>query len=146
MRPTVSLVSRAALAATALTLLAACATVGGRAPREARSAPTTSRQSYVIDGASLPSERPLMDVVAAQWPRLLSGDLPRGNAGESMSSMDRFAVYDTRGAFLGGPDYLRSVRANDVRELRRLTSLEEAAKFGHRHPAGAVVLVWRTDR
>jgi len=145
MRPTVYPVSRAALAATALALLAACATVGGRAPRAPLTSPTTTRQSYIIAGASLPAERAMIDVIAARWPQLLSGDLPRGSAGQA-TSVDRFAVYDQRGGFLGGPDYLLAVRARDVRELRRLTALEEYAKYGQRHPAGAVVLTWNSDR
>ena len=55
---------------------------------------------------------------------------------------DRFGVYDTKGTFLGGPDYLAGMTTGDVLQLRRLTDTEEHAAFGRRHPAGAVVVTW----
>jgi hypothetical protein len=104
--------------------------------------PSTSRLSYILNGAALPPDRLLSDIVAERWPQLVRGDLPRGDAGQAVS-LDRFGVYDMRGAFLGGPDYLTGIRAADVREIRRLTAVEESVQLGRRHPAGAVVIAWR---
>ena len=172
MRSTESLLSRArgALAAAAL-LSAACASVGpsnaigsamacsatnasgatsasgasGASPmgrlQTALPLPTASRASYVITTEKQPGSRQLSEIVRMTWPALVYGDLPRGNAGQG-SSMDRFGVYDVRGVFLGGPDYLQGVRALDVLENRRLTPVEEFAVLGRRHPAGAVLLTW----
>jgi hypothetical protein len=150
MRPTESIVSRAALVATAL-LSAACASVGTSgetsnmtlASRAASPVlqPTGSRGSYVISTAKEISTRQLADIVRERWPNLMYGDLPRGGTGQAFS-MDRFGVYDARGVFLGGPDYLQGVRAIDVVQIRRLTASEEFALLGKRHPAGAVLLTW----
>ena len=150
MRPTESIVSRAALVATAL-LSAACASVGTSggasnmtlASRAASPVlqPTGSRASYIITTATELSTRHLADIVRERWPNLVYGDLPRGAAGQA-ASIDRFGVYDARGVFLGGPDYLQGVRAIDVVQIRRLTSSEEFALLGKRHPAGAVLLTW----
>jgi len=144
MRAIESLVTRAVMCLA----LAACATGTAAGPsasvREqlASARRTTSRLSYIIEGSSLPAERALVDVVRERWPQLVTGDLPRGNAGQA-ESRDRFGVYDARGVFLGGPDYLQGLRAADVREIRRLTAMEEFALIGKRHPAGAVLLTWR---
>lgn len=143
MRTTLVTILRAALAASVLLLVGACAGAGYAARGAERVTPDgAERVSYVIAGESLPAERMLADVVSARWPRLVRGDLPRGGAGQA-ESPDRFGVYDARGAFLGGPDYLLVLRAGDVREIRRLTANEEFARYGRRHPAGAVVLDWR---
>ena len=151
MRPTLLTLARAALATSTLSALAACASVGSNAAgplREERTLlpklVTTSRDSYVITGASLPRDQRLTDVVAQRWPQMMRGELPRGDFGlVPTTSLDRFGVYDSRGAFLGGPDYLVSVRADDVIEMRRLTAGEESALLGRRHPAGAIILQWR---
>jgi len=152
MRPTESIVSRAraALVATAL-LSAACASVGtrgeaGNTTLASRAAspvlqPTGSRLSYVISTASELGTRNLADIVRERWPNLVYGELPRGGIGQPVV-LDRFGVYDARGVFLGGPDYLQGVRAVDVREIRRLTAIEEYSMLGKRHPAGAVLLTW----
>jgi hypothetical protein len=106
-----------------------------------------ARRSYVLTSAELSTEhdRWLSEVIASRWPDIVYGDLPRSpgtlrpfDAGPN----DRFGVYDARGSFLGGPDYLTSVRPSDVQQIRRLTSMEEFATFGRGHPAGAVVLTW----
>lgn len=141
---------RLAFSLAAVMSVAACATAGSSATTPSRAAsmlasptPSTTRSSYVIAGASLPSERQLLDVVRARWPQLLSGELPRGNAGQT-ASIDRFGVYDAKGTFLGGPEVLLNVRAREVQELRRLTAMEEYARLGRRHPAGAVLVTWST--
>lgn len=139
---------------------AACATApgSGRRPRSAAEAlvqPRPSiemRHSYVLSGDVLRRSdlQTLLDLVAERWPELVRGELPRG-AGlrlgtESQAASDeRFGVYDVRGAFLGGPDYLANVRVADVRQLLRLTDVDERARFGRRHAAGAVVVAWAGD-
>jgi hypothetical protein len=156
MRPTESIVSRAraALAVTACTsalLSAACASVGTSGESAHRTLasraaspvlqPTASRGSYVISTATELGTRHIADIVRERWPNLVYGDLPRGPMGQAVS-IDRFGVYDARGVFLGGPDYLQGVRAIDVVQVRRLTATEEFALLGKRHPAGAVLLTW----
>lgn len=136
------------IAAPALLALGACAArqgpdAGALRRLQESTAPTSSRASYVIAGASVPGDRMLSDVVRERWPRLVQGDLPRGEL-DRFGAIDRFGVYDARGAFLGGPLYLESVRARDIVQLRRLTMIEEASRFGRGHPAGAVIITWRT--
>ena len=145
-------VRRGALAASSLLALAACARMQGPVVRDLVVAPTptTSRSSYVLTGSEIASHgtRSLLEVVDVQWPGLVSGALPRGGIGtfDAGPANDRFAVYDARGALLGGPEALAGMRAPDVRQLRRLTAVEESAKFGHSHPAGAVVVTWADTR
>ncbi|AHG89361.1 hypothetical protein J421_1824 [Gemmatirosa kalamazoonensis] len=150
MRPTLQSFARAVLATSTLSALAACASGGlssGALFEQGTTLPklvTTSRDSYVIAAASLPRDQRLTDVVSQRWPQMVRGELPRGDFGlVPTQSLDRFGVYDSRGAFLGGPDYLVSVRADDVIEIRRLTAGEESALLGRRHPAGAIILQWR---
>ena len=159
MRSTESILSRAraALVAAATLAAVACASAGPGASggaggaggvlrqRTAAPASTTSRASYVITTESQPGTRHLIDIVRERWPALVYGELPRGNTGQA-TSIDRFGVYDARGVFLGGPDYLQGVRAVDVREIRRLTPIEEYSMLGKRHPAGAVLLTWNFTR
>ena len=107
----------------------------------------------MLAGADLPSDdgRLLLEIVDARWPGMVRGDLPRG-ADQCLSicatpaTPDRFAVYDARGTLLGGPESLAGIRITDVRALRRLTDIEERAAFGHRHPAGAIVVTWAVER
>jgi len=111
-----------------------------------------SRQSYVLSGSALRRDdaRSLLDIVAERWPNMVRGELPRG-AGlritplPAVFTQDRFGVYDTHGAYLGGPEHLATMRSADVQQLRRLTEMEETAKFGHSHPAGAVIVTWAGD-
>ena len=152
-RPATSL-RVAALAAPVLLALGACAPASQSesqafAINQARS---ESRQSYILSGAVLQRSdtRTLLDLVAERWPTMVRGDLPRGaglRLGAPVSVYpDRFGVYDTRGAFLGGPEYLASMRTTDIVQIRRLTDMEENAKFGHSHPAGAVIVTWVGER
>ena len=93
----------------------------------------------------------LVDLLHERWPGLVDGALPRG-ASLRLAPMadagvvDRFGVYDERGHFVGGPDQLATVRAGDVREVRRLSAVEERVAFGRSHPGGAVVLTWAVAR
>ena len=147
MRSTESLVARARVVlVTASLVAAACGTPPGpMLDLGPHPVPHTmsSRTSYVIDGAALPPERMIVDVVRERWPQLVHGELPRGDFGQALS-IDRFGVYDDHGAFLGGPEYLAQVRAGELRQIRRLTAVEESAYLGKRHPAGAVVLTWKS--
>ena len=145
----------AALAAPVLLTLAACAPATQSASQAfvVNQARSESRQSYILSGAVLQRNdtRTLLDLVAERWPNLVRGELPRGaglrlGAPPQTGYPDRFGVYDTRGAFLGGPEYLASMRTTDVQQIRRLTDMEENAKFGHSHPAGAVIVTWAGER
>jgi hypothetical protein len=139
---------------------AACATAPGTGPRSHSAAeavaPTRpgieTRHSYVLSGDVLRRKDPqtLLDLVAERWPELVRGELPRGaglrlTAEPQGPNEERFGVYDARGAYLGGPEYLANVRAVDVRQLLRLTDVDERARFGRRHAAGAVVVAWSGD-
>jgi hypothetical protein len=138
-----------------LLALGACAPVSQSASQAfaINQARSESRQSYILSGAVLQQSdtRTLLDLVAERWPTMVRGELPRG-AGLRLGGapvnayIDRFGVYDTRGAFLGGPEYLASMRTTDVVQIRRLTAMEENAKFGHNHPAGAVIVTWVGER
>lgn len=142
--------------AAALVALAAC----GPAPYAAAPmhAPTPapmidSRASYVLGPTALDQAegRSLLDLVDARWPGMASGALPRGGSATHAvrpadPDADRFGVYDARGNFLGGPQQLAAIRPGSVRELRRLTEMEERMTFGRGHPGGAVVVTWRLGR
>jgi len=146
---------RRRVAAALLALVtAACATaprssVGALGPAPTRLA---ARQSYVLSGDVLHRRdtQTLLDIITERWPGMVRGELPHG-AGLVMSAAapsafdDRFGVYDVRGAYLGGPEYLANVRPADVQQLRRLTEVEEHAHFGRRHAAGAVIVAWARD-
>jgi hypothetical protein len=145
----------AVLAAPLLLALGACAPASATATQTfaINQARSESRQSYILSGAVLQRSdtRTLLDLVNERWPGMVRGDLPRGaglrfGAAPPSAYPDRFGVYDTRGAFLGGPEYLASMRPSDVQQLRRLTDMEENAKFGRSHPAGAVIVTWVNER
>ena len=152
-----SLGSRSPLLRVATALFALATAACATAPRPMADAlghrsMLDSRQSYVLTDAVLHRRdtQTLLDIVTERWPGMVRGDLPRG-AGLIMTAAsprpddDRFGVYDVRGAFLGGPEYLANVRPADVQQLRRLTQVEENARFGRRHAAGAVVVAWVRD-
>jgi hypothetical protein len=156
-RHSLSLRGRSPLRRMAAALLALSTAACATAPRPAANAlghrsMLDSRQSYVLTGAVLHRRdtQTLLDLVAERWPGMVRGDLPRGaglivTAASPRADDDRFGVYDIRGAFLGGPEYLANVRPADVQQLRRLTQVEENARFGRRHAAGAVIVAWVRD-
>ena len=137
-----------ARALAALLTLAACAAPLPHLPKlDLDPVLTDSRASYVLTAADLPPEqyRSLRDAVEHKWPDLGSDAALRGaqwSPSTVLTTRDRFAVYDSHGAFLGGPDALDGVLVSAVSRLRRLTAIEEYIAFGTRHPAGALIVTW----
>jgi hypothetical protein len=106
-----------------------------------------SRFSYIVTADELVDDHSatMYTFIASRWPSMVFGDPPRGGGsyGAVLSPTDdRFGVYDARGAYLGGPEFLLNVLPSAVQQLRRLTSMEEHTLFGRGHPAGAVILTW----
>jgi hypothetical protein len=142
-------------AAPALLAFTACTGPGAPVRQSLTVAPNVGdiRGSYLLGAAELrqAETRTVLDVVGNRWPAMVRGDLPRGGSmrltgPDTPIFQDRFGVYDSRGTFLGGPEYIASLHTEDILELRRLTEMEERIKFGRSHPAGAVILTWRSLR
>ena len=132
--------------AASLAMAARCAPLPN-VPRPAPASIPISRMSYVLTAPDLPTDQynSLHDALDRKWPDLLYGTALRGAEWPPMAApveRDLFAVYDSQGAFLGGPDYLRGVMVSAVTRVQRLTAIEEYTAFGRRHTGGAVVVTW----
>lgn len=93
-----------------------------------------------IQGEALSRDpsRSLMDVMASYWPTTMRGDpLARQIGGDN--GIGAYA----NGNYMGGWDFLRTVRASEVTRVQRLTQSEEYLQFGRSHPNGAVMLTFR---
>jgi len=142
-RPRAVLVS-AALAA-ALSLVGCASTSGGSGGSEVsdfrlnrpRAGDISMRH---IQGEALTRDpaRSLLDVMAAYWPTQMRGD-PRA---PQFGGDQGIGAY-VNGNYMGGWDFLRTVRAGELVRVQRLTQSEEYLRFGRNHPAGAVVLTFR---
>jgi hypothetical protein len=122
--------------------LAACAS----APASTDFRVSRSRASDVslrhIQGEALTRDpgRSLMDVMASYWPSSMRGDpFARQFGGEQ-----GIGAY-VNGNYMGGWDFLRTVRAGEVVRVQRLTQSEEYLQFGRSHPNGGVVLIFRNS-
>ena len=148
------IVARGTLLALAVAALPACASsraVSGAndgGARLARAASAPGRVSTVgevsmhyIQGAALSTDpmRPLSDVIASYW-RITSRRDPR--AVRAIGGDEEVGVY-AGSAYLGGWDYLRSIRSREVAHVQRLTTSEAYFRFGRQHVNGAVVLTLR---
>ena len=93
-----------------------------------------------IQGEALSRDpaRSLMDVMAAYWPTQMRGD-PRA---AQLGGDQGIGAY-VNGNYMGGWDFLRTVRAGELVRVQRLTQSEEFLKFGRTHPNGAVELTFR---
>ena len=140
-RPRAVLAS-AALAA-ALSLAGCASTSGGSADatdfrlNRPRAGDISTRH---IQGEALTRDpaRSLLDVMAAYWPTQMRGD-PRA---VQFGGDQGIGAY-VNGNYMGGWDFLRTVRAGEVVRVQRLTQSEEYLRYGRTHPAGAVVLTLR---
>ena len=151
------LLARRTLLALAIAALPACATTrtdGGRAGGGgaddrgallARAASASGRASTVGDastqylqGTALSNDpmRPLADVIATYW-RITARRDPRA-VGPTVGE-EEVGVY-AGASYLGGWDYLRTVRASQVARVQRLTTSEAYYRYGRQHRSGAVVL------
>src|SRR5687768_14571144 len=90
------------------------------------------------DALSRDPARSLMDVMAAYWPTQMRGD-PRAT---QIGGEQGIGAY-VNGNYMGGWDFLRTVRAGELVRVQRLTQSEEFLKFGRTHPSGAVELTFR---
>jgi hypothetical protein len=93
-----------------------------------------------IQGAVLSQDpaRSLVDVLAAYWPTAMRGDARAVQIGGERG----VGVY-VNGNYMGGWDYLRTVRAGEVMRVQRLTASEEYLRFGRASTNGGVVLTFR---
>jgi hypothetical protein len=154
------LLARRTLLALAIAALPACATTrtdGGRAGGGgaddrgallARAASASGRASTVGDastqylqGTALSNDpmRPLADVIATYW-RITARRDPRA-VGPTVGE-EEVGVY-AGASYLGGWDYLRTVRSNEVARVQRLTTSEAYHRYGRQHRSGAIVLTLR---
>ncbi|MGZ8377039.1 MAG: hypothetical protein ACXW0Z_07320 [Gemmatirosa sp.] len=93
-----------------------------------------------IQGEALTRDpsRSLMDVMASYWPTSMRGDPFARQIGGDQG----IGAY-VNGNYMGGWDFLRTVRAGELVRVQRLTQSEEYLKFGRTHPNGAVELTFR---
>ena len=143
-RPRAVLAS-AALAA-ALSLVGCASTSGGSAAsgdvtdlRLNRPRPGDISMRH-IQGEALTRDpaRSLLDVMASYWPTQMRGD-PRA---PQFGGDQGIGAY-VNGNYMGGWDFLRTVRSGELVRVQRLTQSEEYLAYGRTHPAGAVVLTFR---
>jgi hypothetical protein len=140
-------VSAATLACAAVLSLAACASAtagaGGLSPDvplgRARGAVGDVSQRQ-IQGAVLSQDpsRSLLDILASYWPTTMRGD-PRA---QQLGGDSGVGVY-VNGNYMGGWDFLRTVRAGEVTRVQRLTTAEEYLRYGRSSVNGGVVLTFR---
>jgi mRNA-degrading endonuclease toxin of MazEF toxin-antitoxin module len=93
-----------------------------------------------IQGEALARDpsRSLMDVMASYWPNAMRGDPHARQIGGEQG----IGAY-VNGNYMGGWDFLRTVRAGEVLRVQRLTQSEEFLQYGRTHANGAVVLTFR---
>ncbi|GLC28369.1 hypothetical protein [Roseisolibacter agri] len=93
-----------------------------------------------IQGEALSRDpaRPLLDVLASYWPTQMRGD-PRAVQLGGDQGMGAYV----NGNYMGGWDFLRTVRSGELVRVQRLTQSEEFLRFGRTHPNGAVELTFR---
>jgi hypothetical protein len=143
--------ARGALLALAAAALPACATsravdgVDDRAGRLALAASAPGHVSTVgdvstrfIQGTALSNDpmRPLADVIGSYW-RITARRDPR--AVRTVVGDQEVGVYAGM-SYLGGWDYLRTVRSSEVARVQRLTTSEAYFQYGRQHANGAIVL------
>jgi hypothetical protein len=134
--------ARAARAA-ALLALGACAPAAPGAADDLRLRPVRSQgmsvSSRVLQGQPLTVDpsRSLLDVLAAYWPATVRGD-PRA----APLAGDRGLGVYVGNNYVGGWDFLRTVRAGEVLRVERLSVSEEYHRFGRGSANGAVVLTF----
>jgi hypothetical protein len=87
-------------------------------------------------------DRTVYDLIERRWPTVLRPMTPNARSGPRG---DVVGVY-ANGVFIGGVETLQTVYARDLLAVHRLSASEEFMKYGHSHPGGGVVLVWRTGR
>jgi hypothetical protein len=133
-----------AVLAAALSLLAACASSPAGSTGSTDFRLSRGRASDVsmrhIQGEALSRDpsRSLMDVMASYWPTSMRGDpFARQIGGEQ-----GIGAY-VNDNYMGGWDFLRTVRAGEVVRVQRLTQSEEYLRYGRSHPNGAVILTFR---
>ena len=158
--PRAGVVARATLLVLAVATLPACARThavagAGGGPDDASallaraaSAPESARASTVgdvstryIQGTALSNDpmRPLSDVISSYW-RITARRDPR--AMKTLGADEEVGVY-AGSSYLGGWDYLRTVRGSEVAQVQRLTTSEAYFRFGRQHVNGAIVLTLR---
>ena len=152
--PRAGVVARGTLLVLALAALPACARTRAVSGADdgsallARSAAPPGRGSTVgevstryIQGTALSNDpmRPLSDVISSYW-RITARRDPR--AVRTIGAEEEVGVY-TGTSYLGGWDYLRTVRSSEVAHVQRLTTSEAFFRFGRQHVNGAIVLTLR---
>lgn len=147
------LAARGPLLALVLAALPACATSGIRADGGAGSSGATPAgavpmarggsavadvSATLMQGGALTRDpmRPLADVIESYW-SIASRRDPRSV--RSTVGDESVGVYSSTG-YLGGWDYLRTLRSSHVLRVQRLTASEAYHRFGRSHVNGAVVL------
>lgn len=97
----------------------------------------------LIQGEALSRDpaRSLLDVMAAYWPTSMRGDM----RGSQYGGDGGIGAY-VNGNYMGGWDFLRTVRSGELVRVQRLTQSEEYLAFGRTHANGGVVLTFRGMR
>lgn len=152
--PRAGVVARATLLVLAVATLPACARTHAVAGADdgtallARAASEPARGSTVgdvstryIQGNALGNDpmRPLADVISSYW-RITARRDPREM--KTLGADEEVGVY-ANSSYLGGWDYLRTVRSSEVAHVLRLTTSEAYFRFGRQHVNGAIVLTLR---
>ena len=152
--PRAGVVARGTLLVLALAALPACARTRAVSGADDGSAPLAAAASVpgrgstvgdvstrYIQGTALSNDpmRPLSDVISSYW-RITARRDPR--AMKTLGADEEVGVY-AGSSYLGGWDYLRTVRGSEVAHVQRLTTSEAYFRFGRQHVNGAIVLTLR---
>jgi hypothetical protein len=107
--------------------------------------PSTTDQGYNViapDRLMRDGGQAMYDVVATRWPMLMNPAVsslqPRPQGAEVVG------VYANR-MYIGGASALQGIYAREVNSVRRLSRVEEFARYGQMHDGGGLEIVWRNS-
>ena len=84
--------------------------------------------------------RPMSDVVAYRWPSMMNP--PKTSLQSRPQGVEMVGVYADR-MYIGGASTLSGIFAREVDSVRRLSRVEEFARYGRMHDGGGIEIVWR---
>lgn len=125
--------------ATAMVMLAACASGGGGAPAAKQNPNVISMEEIIESSASNAFE--VIQRLRPSFLRTRGAVHGTPGATNAMEMVD-LVVYLNENR-LGGSDQLRQISTSDIREIRYFNSSEATTKWGTGHSAGAIQVVSR---
>jgi hypothetical protein len=117
---------------------AAPAAASVRQRRTVSSGPDVTLRELKGDALARDPMRPLSDVLASLWALSLRPDPRRALSSTNDADLGVYAG----NAYVGGSDFLRTVRSGEVARVERLTRAEAYQRFGRSHANGALLVTF----